>query len=58
MKNANSEKKGHGHRCGACHKISDAKVRIDRGERKYSESNMNVLENLCTFVSDLVNGYI
>lgn len=26
--------------------------------KKYSESTVDVLENLCTFLSGLVNGYI
>ena len=43
----NSEKKECGHQCGVCHSASDAKVRIARGEEKYSESNVDVLENFC-----------
>ena len=43
-------KKECSHRCGACHRVSDAKFRIARSKkRKYLDSNVYELEILCTF---------
>ena len=45
-----NSKKECSHRCGACHRAYDARVRIARSKkRKYSDSNVYELEILCTF---------
>ena len=38
-----------GHRCGACHNVSDAKVRIMTKQNKESECALKVSEYVCTF---------
>ena len=38
-----------GHRCGACHKVSDAKVRIMIKQDKESECALKVSVYVCTF---------